>query len=273
MEHSILFVDDEVEILNSLKRIYRKSSFKVHTANSGEEGLSILKDEPMSVIVSDMQMPGMDGATFLSKAMQLNSNATRLILSGHADYNRVMDAINQGKIWSFIAKPWKESDFSHVINNAVSVFEEKVTKQNLLDQLKEKNELLEGMNHKLEDKVQERTSELRLQADISRMMVESDNYANSLDTFCERAQELFGFKYIKISNQSSKGQTHTTIPIKKRNRTLGFLEILSEHHSPAEIQQKIDGFIPLLALAISMKRLAKDSDNFISDIDNILENI
>ncbi len=102
---SILCVDDEPHILEGLKLNLRRR-FEVLTATGGPEALRLLEANPgISVIISDMRMPEMDGATFLSKAKQIAPNATRLLLTGQADLESTIQAVNEGQIFRFLAKP------------------------------------------------------------------------------------------------------------------------------------------------------------------------
>jgi response regulator RpfG family c-di-GMP phosphodiesterase len=101
----ILFVDDEPPVLESLKRMLHRE-FEVDTAVGGEQALaSILARGPYSVVVSDMRMPGMNGAQFLARVRQTAPDTVRMLLTGHTDWNAAMDAVNEGNIFRFLTKP------------------------------------------------------------------------------------------------------------------------------------------------------------------------
>jgi len=101
----ILFVDDEPQLLQAIQRQMRKR-FDLRTAESGPEALQILKDEgPFAVVVSDMRMPGMDGIQFLSKVRESHPNIVRLMLTGNADQETAVEAVNKGQIFRFLNKP------------------------------------------------------------------------------------------------------------------------------------------------------------------------
>lgn len=105
MTEKILFVDDEEHILQSIKRQLRKR-FNVHVALGGEQALEIFKNEgPFAVIVSDMRMPGMDGVELLTKIRDLYPDTVRLMLTGNADQETAIDAVNKGQIFRFLNKP------------------------------------------------------------------------------------------------------------------------------------------------------------------------
>jgi len=105
MTEKILFVDDEENILHSLKRELRKR-FQIVTAGSGAEALAILKEEgPFAVIVSDMRMPVMDGIQLLTAVKDIHPDTVRLMLTGNADQGTAIEAVNKGAIFRFLNKP------------------------------------------------------------------------------------------------------------------------------------------------------------------------
>ncbi|WP_319585216.1 HD domain-containing phosphohydrolase [uncultured Desulfobulbus sp.] len=107
----ILFVDDEPNILQSIQRQLR-NRFTLQTAGSGDEALRILKEEgPFSVIVSDMRMPGMNGVELLSKVKDSYPETVRLMLTGNADQETAMEAVNDGQIFRFLTKPCPQATF------------------------------------------------------------------------------------------------------------------------------------------------------------------
>ena len=105
MEYSILFVDDEQNVLNAYRRNLRKY-FDVHTALSGTAAIELLKTKhKFAVIVCDMQMPNMNGIEFLKITQKISKNSIRIMLTGNADQQTAIDAINHGDIFRFINKP------------------------------------------------------------------------------------------------------------------------------------------------------------------------
>jgi len=101
----ILFVDDEENVLQSMRRQLRKR-FDLRTALSGEEALTLLKEEgPFAVIVSDMRMPGMDGVQLLARVKDLYPDTVRIMLTGNADQETAIEAVNNGQIFRFLTKP------------------------------------------------------------------------------------------------------------------------------------------------------------------------
>jgi response regulator RpfG family c-di-GMP phosphodiesterase len=116
----ILLVDDEQAILDGLRRQLRKK-FTVHTAAGGAEALALLESEPVTVVVSDMRMPQMNGATFLSKVRTLYPDVVRILLTGQADTQAAITAVNEGQIYRFLTKPCPPEVLVEEIASAVEL--------------------------------------------------------------------------------------------------------------------------------------------------------
>lgn len=133
MKEKILLVDDDPNILAGFKRNLRPY-FEVITAESGAVGLSILKEQgPFAVVVSDLRMPRMDGIQFLSLARQVAPDTVRVMLTGYADLQVAMDAINEGNIFRFLTKPCSTEDFLRVLNAAVEQYRLVTAERELLE--------------------------------------------------------------------------------------------------------------------------------------------
>ncbi|MEO1245678.1 MAG: HD domain-containing phosphohydrolase [Pseudomonadota bacterium] len=153
----LLFVDDEKPVLNSLKRLLRPTGIRVHIANSGAEGLSLLNEFPIDVVVSDMRMPEMDGAEFLAAVAKKWPDTTRMLLTGYADLTSAVDAINSGSISRYLTKPWQDDDVVMCIKQAVETRQLAAEKARLEVLTAEQNDQLTALNDGLEEKVAERT--------------------------------------------------------------------------------------------------------------------
>ncbi|MES2809035.1 MAG: response regulator [Bacteroidota bacterium] len=139
---TILYVDDEENNLFSFKAAFR-IKYQVYTAISGDEALKILAEKPVHIIVTDQRMPGMTGVEFLEKVIPVFPDPIRLLLTGYADMGAVVEAINKGKIFHYLTKPWNEDELDITINRAYEAYLEKL-------KLKEENEKLETSNDQLE---------------------------------------------------------------------------------------------------------------------------
>ncbi|MFY0641833.1 MAG: response regulator [Bermanella sp.] len=118
--NKILFVDDEPQMLTALQRVFRGKQFDVITANSGAEALAILKEEPFDVIISDMRMPEMDGATFLANSIELSPSSRRILLTGYSDQESTIRAINDGQVHQYMSKPWDNATLREAVEAEIS---------------------------------------------------------------------------------------------------------------------------------------------------------
>ena len=161
--HSILCVDDEKNILNSLRRLLRQENYNLLTASSGAEGLKLLEETHVQLVISDQRMPEMSGVEFLSQVREKYPEIIRIILSGYTDVNSITDAINKGHIYKFLLKPWDEQNLFLEIRQALQKYDLVEDNQRLHQKVLTQNEELKRMNENLEQIVAARTSELRLQ--------------------------------------------------------------------------------------------------------------
>jgi response regulator RpfG family c-di-GMP phosphodiesterase len=139
---TVLYVDDEENNLFSFKATFRVK-YNILTAISGDEALKILEAKQIHIIISDQRMPEMTGVEFLEIVLGKFPDPMRILLTGYADMAAVVDAVNKGKIFHYLTKPWNEEELDLTINRAYEKYLEKV-------QLKEMNEKLAGSNDQLE---------------------------------------------------------------------------------------------------------------------------
>ncbi len=133
MKAKVLFVDDEINVLNALKRQFRKQ-YDVSVADSGRAALEILRnDGPFSVVISDMQMPEMNGVEFLQQAQKVSPDTVRLMLTGNADQKTAIDAVNQGNVFSFYTKPASAQIITLAIEKAIKQYELITAERDLLE--------------------------------------------------------------------------------------------------------------------------------------------
>ena len=166
-KHSILIVDDEESILNAFKRILADEDYEIHTASDGMEGLNKLREaqKPFSLIISDQRMPVMNGVQFFSKAKDIFPDAVRILLTGYADTDAIIDAINKGGIHLYFTKPWREEELLVHIKESLSKTELVMENRRLVELTKKQNNDLLELNKTLEDKVKEKTRDLLAQAE------------------------------------------------------------------------------------------------------------
>ncbi|GIV62546.1 MAG: two-component system response regulator [Rhodothermaceae bacterium] len=155
----VLLLDDEENILRSLQRLLRKR-YDVTATTSPEEALEYLEQATFAVIVSDQRMPTMEGTTFLARAREKAPDTVRILLTGYADMQSVIRAINEGAVFRFLTKPWNDEEVLATIHQAVEQNHLVSENRRLLALTEEQNRKLEAFNKTLREKVLERTRQV-----------------------------------------------------------------------------------------------------------------
>ena len=127
----VLFVDDEEGNLKAFKAAFRRD-MDVLLANSGAEAIALLEREEVHVIISDQRMPGMTGSEFLAIARERFPSSMRMLLTGYADLEAVVNAVNKGGIYAYATKPWDENDLKLRMRQAFEIHQLRSEKENLL---------------------------------------------------------------------------------------------------------------------------------------------
>jgi len=135
----LLLVDDEPNILKALKRLLRRDGYTILLADGGAEALQLLEREAVNVIVSDHRMPIMTGIEFLAQVKQKYPDITRIVLSGFSDLDTITEAINEGNIYKFLAKPWDDTQIRTTIKEAFEQNELRIENSRLTEELKKAN--------------------------------------------------------------------------------------------------------------------------------------
>ena len=155
-KRTVLFIDDEEKVLTSIKRGLRDEPYNVLFARSGKETLEILQQQEVHVVVTDMRMPKMDGLELLGIVKNNYPHIIRMILSGYANTNTLLEAINQREIFRFITKPWKfDEELKVTIHQAIELYDLHDERDRLIDELKQAHD-------QLEEKVEKRTKALNI---------------------------------------------------------------------------------------------------------------
>lgn len=159
--HTLLIVDDEPDVLDSLRYLFHRR-YRVLTSTRAEDGLQILKDEPVHLILSDQRMPGMTGDEFLARAREIEPDAIRMLFTGYADIQAVTNAINRGEIYRYILKPWDSNELELMIRQAAEQYELLADRRRLVNELRETNEQLKTANRDLAEADQLKTAFLEV---------------------------------------------------------------------------------------------------------------
>ena len=188
---TLLCIDDESSILRSLQRLFHRKPYKILVTDSAKNALKIIENTPVDVIISDMRMPEMDGATLLEKVAKSHPHTYRIVLSGFADFEATVAAINLGKINRFINKPWNNEELINSVEEGLEQLRLKKENINLKRKVEKQNKLLKSLNNDLEERVNLRTKQIR----ASLLRNERNNKA------CEKML----FNFIAINPELSGG--------------------------------------------------------------------
>lgn len=173
----ILYVDDEEHNLTAFRATFRRN-YTVHTALSAADGAAILREHPIEVIITDQRMPGVTGVQFLEQILADHPEPIRMVLTGFADIEAIIDAINKGEVYRYITKPWEEGDLKMIIDSAVETFRLRAENKRLMEHLARYNE-------ELERTVAERTADLEAS---NRNVIEQNKQITQLNK--EKAEML-----------------------------------------------------------------------------------
>jgi signal transduction histidine kinase len=168
-DYNLLIIDDEVEITKALTRQFRRK-YNVFSTTDAIDGLRIMEQENIQVVLSDQRMPGMTGIDFFMQIKDKYPDALKLILTGYTDIEAVIGAINEGQVFRYVKKPWNPAELDTIINEAFEKYELITNNRKLMRNLQE-------MNSTLEEKVKARTQELeKLNSRLSELNNEKNRY-------------------------------------------------------------------------------------------------
>lgn len=155
----ILYVDDEEDNLTVFNSAFRRD-YEVHLALSGQEGLEILKKHEIHLIITDQRMPEMTGIQFLEKIIPDYPDCIRMILTGFSDIEAIIQAINTGRVYRYITKPWNKEELKINIDKGLETFHLREQNRTLIESLQEVNQTLEQKVIERTQKIEEQTREI-----------------------------------------------------------------------------------------------------------------
>ena len=159
--YRVLVVDDEPNVLSALQRSLRGRGYQVSTALGGEAALAMLEQLQPQVIISDMRMPGMNGAEFLKASRTHCPDAVRLLLTGYADVKSALQAVNEGEVFRYLTKPWDDAELAAALDEGLERHRLRAERDRLLRLTAQQNAELQQLNENLEGLVAARTAELQ----------------------------------------------------------------------------------------------------------------
>lgn len=204
----LLLIDDEPNNLTVLADFLGRH-YTVHTAESGQEGLELLKQFPICLIITDQRMPEMTGVEFLQESSVEHPDTVRIILTGYSDMDDIVEAINTCGIYRYITKPWDENELLITVKRALELFDLEEQNRQLVKELSEKNE-------SLEEKVAMRTQAL-MEANQKNLNLHQDLLKRFLappvaEKFCKALKDSGNNDFLKVTT-------------KRKNMTVFFSDI------------------------------------------------
>lgn len=208
MSNKILFVDDEINVLNSVKR--NLSKMNITTSTSPFEALELLKKDTFAVIISDMRMPNMNGVEFLEKSCITAPDSVKIMLTGDSDYTTVSEAVNKGRIFKFLAKPVKTEELTEAILSGIQKYNEisllkESYKKSLHNSL---HDPLTGLPNKtlLKDRLFQAVEfNNRNRKKFGIMFIDLDNFKPVNDTYGHLAGDKLLIKFSEMLTNSLRG--------------------------------------------------------------------
>lgn len=164
-KYSVLYVDDEPSNLRAFKATF-KWDFHIFLAETGYEGLEILRENQVQVVIADQRMPEMTGFEFFKKLVAEFPEPTRIILTGYSDMGVLIKAINECGIYQYLTKPWNENELKYVLERACEIYQLRKDNKKLIHDLKVANDKLTEENFYLKE-------EIKLEHDFNHIVTKS----------------------------------------------------------------------------------------------------
>lgn len=145
---TLLLVDDEVNIINSLKRALHGEKYSIVTAADATEALELLRNTPVDLVISDIGMPGINGLDFLKIVKETYPDTARIILTGQSDTPTVLKAINEGEVYRYFTKPWANEEIRISIRQTLKHFEFLRAAHRMMCRMKEQDRLIQDLEER-----------------------------------------------------------------------------------------------------------------------------
>lgn len=160
--YTVLIVDDEINILKTVKRLFRCADYHLLFAENAAKAISLLEKNNVDLVLSDMQMPAMSGAKLMQHIAQHHPDIYRIIFTGFSDFESTIDAINHGRVHRFIQKPWNNEELKQAVDEGIKQISLKRENQRLTNLVSKQNSMLTELTQNLEEKVSLRTKQVQL---------------------------------------------------------------------------------------------------------------
>lgn len=147
-QHAVLMVDDEINVLRAFERALRKEPYTLLTAVSAADGLKMLSARDVSIVVSDFQMPKMNGLEFLKQVKEAHPHILTIMLTGQGDLDVAVKAINEAGVYKFIQKPWNDHELIITLRRALESLDLVLERDRLLQKVKSRDTILSELEKK-----------------------------------------------------------------------------------------------------------------------------
>ncbi len=302
---AVLYVDDESNNLLSFQATFRRK-FKIYTATSAAEGLRILNEEDVHVVIADQRMPNSTGIEFFQVIRKAHPHSIRLLITGYTDAEAIIDAINKGEIYRYIKKPWDVFELENAIQNAYEIFITRDKLNKKIDELQKTNDELNrfvySTSHDLRSPLASVMGILNL-AEMEQSVQDPNGYlgmieacVNKMDTFIQKIIEYYksirveeelvaidfemllddSIKMVKMQKPGIEYLVEVKQPIKFVNDAFRMSVILDnlisnavKYQNPTEKNQKVE-----ITVVTSLEKASiKIEDNGIGIVDQHLNSI
>ena len=206
----ILYVDDEIDNLTVFNSAFRRY-YQIYLASSGMEGLKIMKEHEIQLVITDQRMPGMTGTEFLEKIIPDYPDCIRIILTGFSDIDAVIQAINKGRVYRYITKPWDKEEMKITIDNGIETYNLKQQNKKLFEELKEANLTLEqkviDRTRKIEDQNREITNSIYYASQIQNALLPPKDLLDKLLPsyfVLNKPRDIIGGDYYWLTRRENK---------------------------------------------------------------------
>ena len=239
VKYQVLCVDDEQNIVRAIKRALFSLDVDLTLADSGEKALAVMKEKPIHVVISDMKMPGMTGAELLEQVAAHYPDTFRVVLTGFADIDATIKAVNQGRIHRYLQKPWDNQELINTIEEGLERIKLKDENARLQKLTKLQNAKLKEVNNSLEQVVQKRTKQIK--AALRRIEQRNGALEQVLFNVISINPDIDGKFAIEVSELATKLANQLECSKEETNviryacliGELGLLGLKPEHYRPA----------------------------------------
>ncbi len=198
MEHKVLFVDDEKDILELFRKSFSEEPFEILTADNEKDGLELISKNEISVVIADVRLAEMKGVGFLKKAKLEKPDVVTMVLSSCSEIKEILYAINEGHVWRYLGKPWENDALSLDIRNALEYYENKIETKKLLMKVAKQNEELLTNKKDLEVIINKRTVVIQIMNQILEMTLKYVDSRTTLRKSCKLIVKLDSLENVYI---------------------------------------------------------------------------